>query len=112
MTQQPAAADLSAAPRAITCKQVCARISMSKGFVYKLIKLGTFPKPLKAGTTALWLVSEVDDWLAARVAERDAGQSPKRKVPPGRGRPSKAALAARAAAAEQVGKPDAASIST
>jgi predicted DNA-binding transcriptional regulator AlpA len=109
---------IDATARAINIKQVCARINVSRGFVYKLMAKGEkdkekgdqdedavpFPRPIKVGATALWLVTEIDAWLDARIAERDAGLAPKGTAGPGR--LSKAALAARAAA--QTGAPDAA----
>jgi len=41
--------------------------------VYKNVKAGRFPRPLKLGERSIgWLESEVDAWQAARAAERDA----------------------------------------
>ncbi|MDB2170257.1 helix-turn-helix transcriptional regulator [Citrobacter farmeri] len=34
---------------------------------YKLIKDGTFPKPIKLGRSSRWLKSEVENWLQERI---------------------------------------------
>lgn len=31
------------------------------------VKAGTFPKPIKCGAASMWLHSEVQAWIAARV---------------------------------------------
>lgn len=36
------------------------------------MKAGTFPKPLQLSTNSRgWLASEIDEWLADRIAQRD-----------------------------------------
>jgi len=39
--------------------------------LYKAIKTLGFPAPCKVGRCSLWVESEVQDWLAKRVEERD-----------------------------------------
>jgi prophage regulatory protein len=39
---------------------------------WRLIKAGKFPKPVKVGSRNAWLESEIDQWIADRVAERDS----------------------------------------
>lgn len=34
---------------------------------YKLIKDGSFPKPIKLGRSSRWLKSEVETWLQERI---------------------------------------------
>lgn len=49
------------------------RTGRSRSRIYAEIQAGTFPKPVKLGPRAIGFVSEeVDAWIAARVAERDA----------------------------------------
>jgi prophage regulatory protein len=43
----------------------------SKTQRWRLIKVGAFPKPIKCGARNCWLESEIDSWIAERVAERD-----------------------------------------
>lgn len=45
----------------------------SRATIYADIKSGRFPAPIKIGAQAsAWLASEIDAWIATRVAERDA----------------------------------------
>lgn len=40
--------------------------------IYAEIQAGTFPRPVKIGPRAsAWVASEIQDWIAARIAERD-----------------------------------------
>jgi prophage regulatory protein len=40
--------------------------------IYKGVQEGTFPRPIPLGAKARgWIESEVDDWIAERVAKRD-----------------------------------------
>ena len=44
----------------------------AKSTLYKYIKDGSFPQPIKIGPKASgWREDEVDQWIAARTAERD-----------------------------------------
>ncbi|RUX42140.1 AlpA family transcriptional regulator [Mesorhizobium sp. M4A.F.Ca.ET.050.02.1.1] len=41
--------------------------------MYDKILRGTFPKPIKLGAKSVgWLKTELDAWIEARIAERDA----------------------------------------
>lgn len=40
--------------------------------IYKWMKEGRFPKPIKMGFVSLWVRSEVEAWIQQRVAVRDA----------------------------------------
>ena len=45
----------------------------SPAHIARLEKAGTFPRRVQLGAGRVgWLESEVEDWLKARVAERDA----------------------------------------
>jgi len=47
-------------------------INFSKTHLWRLMKDGKFPAPIDLGTRRRhWLVSEVDEWVAAKAAERD-----------------------------------------
>lgn len=49
------------------------RTGKSRTTIYRDIAAGTFPRPLKIGARAsAWDSREVDAWIAARIAERDA----------------------------------------
>lgn len=48
---------------------VLARVGFSKSTLYALMKAGEFPKPRKLSANIVaWVESEVDAWIAARVA--------------------------------------------
>jgi len=46
---------------------------LARSTIYKKMQDGTFPKnvPISGGAVG-WLASEIEEWMAARVAERDA----------------------------------------
>ncbi|MCW1830172.1 AlpA family transcriptional regulator [Lelliottia sp. SL45] len=41
---------------------------MTDKWFYRLISEGKFPKPVKLGRSSRWLKSEVEAWLAERIA--------------------------------------------
>jgi prophage regulatory protein len=53
--------------------EVKARTGYCRSQIYHLIKLGTFPAPVKLGVHAsAWVSTEVDQWIVEHIAERDA----------------------------------------
>jgi prophage regulatory protein len=63
--------------RVLKLPQVLARTRLSRSKLYEDIAQGIFPAPIPLGPRAVgWLESEIDDWLDARVAERDVGAKP------------------------------------
>jgi prophage regulatory protein len=53
--------------------QVKARTGLSRSELYRRIAAGDFPQPVKLGERAsAWNASEVDRWIAGRIAARDA----------------------------------------
>jgi prophage regulatory protein len=55
--------------------EVLRRVGLSAAQIYRLISRGEFPAPVKLGQNSVaWIQSEVSDWVARRIAERDAGQ--------------------------------------
>ena len=49
---------------------------VNKSTVYKMIRAGQFPKPVKPNDERMvrWLASEVAAWQRARIAVRDAAR--------------------------------------
>lgn len=47
------------------------RVGLSKSVIYERIRFGRFPKPVPLGGVVGWLESEIDEWIDARVGERD-----------------------------------------
>ena len=50
-------------------------VKYSRPHLWRLIKAGRFPKPVKGlGSENAWLESEIDDHIAALVAARDGAE--------------------------------------
>lgn len=47
------------------------RVGLGCTSIYAGIAAGTFPRPIKSGKRSLWVESEVEKWIADRIAERD-----------------------------------------
>lgn len=46
---------------------------MSRSTILRMVDSGDFPKPIKLHLRAnAWVDSEVQDWIASRIAEREA----------------------------------------
>ena len=56
-----------------------AKTGLSRTQLYDKVHQGKFPKPVKIGAKAVaWVEAEVDQWLADRIAARDAKNSGER----------------------------------
>ena len=63
-----------AAPRLLRLPQVIERTGLGRSSIYGLISAGDFPAPVHLTSTArAFLESEVEAWIAARIAARDGG---------------------------------------
>jgi prophage regulatory protein len=73
----PMSNDQRPAPVLVRIDDVVARFGLhGHEQVYGLMKDGQFPRPIRVGKRAVaWLESELQQWLAQRVAERDARNS-------------------------------------
>ena len=50
--------------------EVKTRIGLSRSSIYLRVSQGAFPPPVSLGGRAVgWIESEVDEWLANRIAE-------------------------------------------
>ena len=50
------------------------RTGLSTSAIYRDMAAGKFPQSVTIGPNArAWLLSEVEDWIAARIAARDTG---------------------------------------
>jgi prophage regulatory protein len=73
------------ANRLIRLRAVVDKTGSNTTDIYAGMKAGTFPKSVPIGTrTVGWVESEVDKWIADRIAKRDARGG--RRAGPGRGR--------------------------
>jgi prophage regulatory protein len=58
--------------KVLKVKQVAEEINVSVPQVYRLVSIGSFPKPIKLGERGSgWLITEIDAWLQSRVDLRD-----------------------------------------
>lgn len=55
-------------------EQVARVVSLHPATIYRRIASNTFPRPIPLGDKAVgWLESEIAEWQAARINERDTG---------------------------------------
>lgn len=54
---------------------VASRVGLGRTRIYAGVASGDFPKPVKIGRRSLWVEAEIDQWIAARIAERDMGEN-------------------------------------
>lgn len=59
----------------LTMAGVRQRVGLSPSMIYRLIGQGEFPQPGKFGTRSLWVASEIDAWIAERIARKNMGQN-------------------------------------
>lgn len=69
MTEQNAAPPR---PCLIDRKEVERRTSYSSTTIWRLVKAKKFPAPVSLPGKAAWVEAEIDAWIAARIAERNA----------------------------------------
>ena len=59
--------------RILRQRQVIERVGYSPMHLWRLEKAGKFPQRLKLGPNSVgWVSTEIDAWIEARIAERDA----------------------------------------
>ena len=80
--------------RVLRPKETCERVKLTNQWLRKLEERGEFPRRIRLGPNSVGhLEHEVDDWLAARAAERDGDMPAEREakgdgaLAPGRERP-------------------------
>lgn len=58
--------------RIMRLEEVMTVTGFKRSSVYKYMAMGTFPKPVPLSARAVgWVSTEIEDWIQARVAERD-----------------------------------------
>ena len=61
--------------RLITMDEVLDRVPYSRIHIRRLFEAGKFPKPVPVGPQRIaFVASEIDAWIATRLAERDASE--------------------------------------
>ncbi|MGN6227119.1 MAG: helix-turn-helix transcriptional regulator [Dyella sp.] len=56
----------------IDLKETMRRSGLSKTVIYERMAAGAFPRSCKIGVSARWVDEEVDAWVEAQIAARDA----------------------------------------
>lgn len=56
----------------LSARTVAARLSVSRAYVYRLIRDSDFPQPVKIGSRSAWVESEVTAWIEQRAEARYA----------------------------------------
>jgi len=57
-------------------KEVERLTALSRSRIYFLMEAGNFPRPVRLGTMSVaWVETEIMEWVATRIAERDTGVS-------------------------------------
>lgn len=71
MSLQTTAPTTPADRRILRRTEVEAKTGFKRAHIYSLIKEGRFPRPMRLGVRAVgWDSVEIDQWIAARLAER------------------------------------------
>ena len=64
--------DVKKPKRVIRLPETELRTGLKKSTIYERLANGDFPKPVNLGSRAVgWIESDVDDWIEARIAERN-----------------------------------------
>ena len=59
--------------RILRQRQVIEKVGYSGMQIWRLEKAGRFPLRIKLGPNSVgWIAEEIDEWIKARIAERDA----------------------------------------
>ncbi|MGH7037065.1 MAG: helix-turn-helix transcriptional regulator [Stellaceae bacterium] len=68
--------------RILRQRQVIEKVGYSPMHIWRLEKAGRFPHRVKLGPNSVgWVAEEIDAWIEARIAERDAALQSKPSVP-------------------------------
>jgi len=66
-------------PTILRVRQVIARTGLPLSSLYQMVHDGEFPKPVPLARRSVgWVLSEVDSWIAQRIASREA--EPRRQL--------------------------------
>lgn len=58
--------------RLLRARGVSAKVGLSVPTLYRRVAQGAFPRQARIGGAAVWSEREIDDWIAARLADRAA----------------------------------------
>lgn len=66
--------------RMLRIDKVLELFPISKVSLYRLVKEGKFPSPMKLGATNVWSSTELRKWLAENARRPKANRRPRREV--------------------------------
>jgi prophage regulatory protein len=55
----------------IKLAEVQKRTALCRSSIYAKVAAGTFPKPVKSGSSSAWVDTEVQNWIDDLIARRD-----------------------------------------
>lgn len=59
--------------RLLPMRAVRDQVALHPATIYGLIKAKEFPQPIKMGRRSLWIESEIQAWIQARIADSRMG---------------------------------------
>ncbi len=63
-----------ASQRFLNINAVVDRTALAKRTIYEMLQAGRFPRPVQLTRARVgWVESEIDDWMTAKIVERDQG---------------------------------------
>ena len=62
-------------------ERVCELTGVSRAYIYLRVKDKTFPAQIKVGTRSLWLMSEVQAWIANEVCAFRSNETGTKRAP-------------------------------
>lgn len=68
--------------RILRLKDVIEKTGLARSTIYKYVDAGTFPEPIPLGGRSVgWVDSEVHQWIAEKVENRDIANHPMNRAP-------------------------------
>ena len=56
----------------ITIRQLCQIVPKSKATIYRWVKAGLFPQPIKVNNSTFWKSSDISAWIAEQTTANTA----------------------------------------
>jgi prophage regulatory protein len=58
--------------RLVSLSEAMRLTGRGKSNIYAGVRAGTFPKPIKDGSSSRWVLREIEQFIRDRIAERDS----------------------------------------
>lgn len=56
--------------RFVRLPEIISRVGISRPTIYRMIKAGKFPRPIKIGHISVWSDLDIDRWVEATIENR------------------------------------------